>query len=249
MNGRKTLCLLACVMLLLTMASCTEAVTLPEANYSLTVTEEYLKLGGNTLKLMYPTVSGYADAEKEAAVNEAAAAIARRMYEEEGLMYDSEGGYAYMAARAEVMLAAQDFYSVVITGTISSTVSGGVDTFAYTLNCDLANAVFLDAEAIIGDYPALVKSFTGDLFTVDFGGEALEDGQFSRASLIEQYKAAYGIYPCVYFREGRFGILAETLPSLGDGCTGLSADVRRIADCLRTENPAIAALCGIEVPE
>lgn len=233
------------LILLLLLPSCGGKIRLPDAEYSLSFSEEYLKLGGNSVKLMYPTISGYSDSAVESTVNAAAAAIARQRYEEEGLMHDSDGGYTYTATDAAVTLASRDFYSVYVIGVITSDVSGGRDTFAYTFNCDLTAASFVEAEDIITGYDVLAKKFQSDAFTADFGGDALEE-QISKKSLIEQYKAAYGIYPYVYFSEGRFGILTDTLPSIGQGCAGFSADIRDVRKYLQTDNPVIAALCGLE---
>ena len=240
---KKYLALLLLVPLLL--CACGSSVKLPDAQYSISITEEYLKADGNSVKLLYPTVAGLPDPETEKAVNEAAAALARRHYEEEGLMHDSDGGYTYTALTAEIMLASRDFYSVCIVGVITSDVSGGRDTFAYTLNCDLTEKSFLETEDIVSDYSALAKEFTAKTFSFAFGDESPEK-QMSRKSLIEQYKADYGIYPCVYFTEGGFGILVDTLPSIGSGCAGYLADVRDVRRCLYTENPRIAALCGLD---
>lgn len=231
--------------LLLLLPSCGGKIRLPEAEYTLSFAEEYLKMGGNSVKLMYPVVSGYSDSAVESAVNAAAAAIARQRYEEEGLMYDNSGGYTYTATDAVITLASRDFYSVYIIGVITSDVSGGRDTFAYTFNCDMTTASFVESENIVADYDALAKKFQSDSFTADFGGDELKE-QISKKSLIEQYKADYGIYPCVYFREGKFGILADTLPSIGQGCAGFSADIRNVRKYLKTDNPVIAALCGLE---
>ncbi len=237
--------LIVLLALLVLLPSCGGKIRLPDAEYTISFSEEYLKLGGNSVKLMYPTVSGYSDSAVESAVNAAAAAIAKQRYEEEGLMHDSDGGYTYTTTDAVVTLTSRDFYSVYIIGLITSDVSGGRDTFAYTLNCDLTAASFVEAEDIVADYGALAKKFQTDSFTDDFGGDALEE-QISRKSLIEQYKADYGIYPYVYFAEGRFGILTDTLPSIGQGCAGFSADIRDIRKYLKTDNPVIAALCGME---
>ena len=54
----------------------------------------------------------------------------------------------------------------------------------------------------------------------------------------------YGVYPPVYFSEGRLGFLVETVPSL-DGYAGFSIDIRQVRDLLRTDNPVIAMLCGL----
>ncbi len=231
--------------LLLLLSACGGSVKLPDAQYTISMTEEYLKADGNSVKLLYPTVTGFRDPETEKTVNEAAAALARRYYEEEGLMHDSDGGYTYTALEAEVMLASRDFYSVCIVGVITSDVSGGRGTFAYTVNCDLSAKSFLATEDIVADYDAVAKEFTTNTFSFDFGGESPE-AQISRKSLIEQYKGDYGIYPYVYFTEGGFGILTDTLPSMGSGCAGYLADVRDVRRSLRTENPTVAVLCGLK---
>ena len=232
-------------LMLLLLSACGDSIRLPDASYTLSITEEYLKEDGNSVKLLYPTLTGFPDAEIQAAVNAEAAAQAYRHYKNEGLMNDSDGGYTYTALEAEIMLASRDFYSVCIVGVITSDVSGGRDTFAYTLNCDLITGTFMESEDIIADYKELAEDFQSKNFDFHFGGED-PASQFSRKSLLEQYKADYGIYPYVYFTEGGFGILADTLPSMGKGCAGYLADVRDVRRHLHTDNAAVAALCGLE---
>ena len=240
---RRYLALIPLVLLLLT--ACGDSIRLPAAQYTLSMTEEYLKEDGNSIKLLYPTLSGFTDAELQAAVNAEAAALAHRYYKTEGLMNDSDGGYTYTALEAEIMLTSRDFYSVCVVGVITSDVSGGRDTFAYTVNCDLTTGAFLETEDIVADYDAVAGDFQSKTFDFHFG---VEDpaSQISRKSLIEQYKADYGIYPYVYFTEGGFGILTDTLPSMGNGCAGFLADMRDVRRYLHTENATIAALCGLE---
>ena len=221
-----------------------DEVRLPGADYTVSFTEEYLKLNGNSLKLIYPTVSEYSDTSIETAVNMQSALIARQFYEQAGLIALDEGGYTYTATEAEVTLATMNFFSVYITGIITSDVTGEADGFVYTLNCDLKNGVFLSTEDIISDYPALFKAFKNSDFTADINTDGIFEN-FTLDSLISQYRTEYGIYPSVYFREGKLGIITETLPAFGT-FTGFTADIRDALNWLDTDNPIIAFLCGIK---
>lgn len=233
------------LLIVLTFSSCAgqAAVELPEAGYTLEMAEEYLKLNENSVKLMYPLVAGYADSEAQEAANTRSAAFAREMYEQKGLMSGEDGGYSYTTTTAEILLATTDFYSVYIAGVIESDVGGSARPFAYTINCDLRSGSFLTTEEIVSDYDALMQIFLDDVFREDFGDANLEEN-FTRASLLEQYNTRYGIYPFVYFRNGEFGVLVETLPSMV-GYAGLTADIRDVSGCLNTENASIAVLSGL----
>lgn len=243
---KRILAVLLTAFLLLTLAGCRKGspVRLPDADYWITFTEEYVKLDGNSLKLMYPEISGYADAHAQSEINRLAAEYALDMYTKLGLMADKDGGYSYTAVEAVTLLSTKEFYSVYISGTVESDAGGDPVFFAYTVNADLRNASLLQTEDIVSDYEKIRKEFLNGAFTPDFGTVEPEQN-FTRQSLIEQYKDAYGIYPFVYFREGKFGLVLETLPSLG-GCAGYLIDIRDVRSYLKTENPVIAMLCGVE---
>lgn len=219
-------------------------ISLPEAEYTLAIVEEYCKLDGNSVKLMYPSISGYNNQETENALNHKAAELARQAYAREGLIANEEGGYSYTATDAVVTLTSRDFFSVCIAGTVTSEVSGTSSYFAYSMNCDLADASFLSTEDMVTDYPELKKLFIEGEFQADFGYDG-QDGSMSLETLISQYKEAYGIYPYLYFRQGKLGILVETLPTLG-GYAGFLMDVKRAAPYLNTQKESIAVLCGIQ---
>lgn len=220
-----------------------ESISLPDAAYSITFSEEYLVLDGNNVKLMYPIVSGYANAETEEAVNSAARALALDMYRREGLMSDSDGGYTYTPTDAVVTLQCDTFYSVYIGGVVSSDVSGGTECFVFSLNCDLSSGTFLSTEDGIANYEGLRKMFIRGKFTQDFGYDNLVE-HMTEESLLQQYKAEYDIYPPVYFREGKLGFLVETVPLL-DGYAGFTMDIRKAAKYMNTQNAAISKLCGM----
>jgi len=233
-------------LLMLTLFGCRKGtpVRLPEADYWITFAEEYVKKDGNSLKLMYPEISGYADAQVQSEINRLAAEFALEMYAKMGLMANKDDGYSYTAMEAVTLLSTREFYSVYISGTVESNGGGDPAFFAYTVNADLRNAVLLRTEDIVSDYAGIRKEFLNGTFTPDFGTEEPEQN-FTRQSLIEQYKHEYGIYPFVFFREGQFGLILETLPSLG-GCAGYQSDIRDVRSYLNTENPVIAMLCGLE---
>ena len=220
-----------------------ESISLPDAAYSITFSEEYLVLDGNNVKLMYPIVSGYANAETEEAVNSAARALALDMYRREGLMSDSDGGYTYTPTDAVVTLQCDTFYSVYIGGVVSSDVSGGTECFVFSLNCDLSSGTFLSTEDGIANYEGLRKMFIRGKFTQDFGYDNLVE-HMTEESLLQQYKAEYDIYPPLYFREGELGFLVETVPLL-DGYAGFTMDIRKAAKYMNTQNAAISKLCGM----
>lgn len=220
-----------------------EIISLPDAAYSITFSEEYLVLDGNNVKLMYPIVSGYANAETEEAVNSAARALALDMYRREGLMSDSDGGYTYTPTDAVVTLQCDTFYSVYIGGVVSSDVSGGTECFVFSLNCDLSSGTFLSTVDGIANYEGLRKMFIRGKFTQDFGYDNLVE-HMTEESLLQQYKAEYDIYPPLYFREGELGFLVETVPLL-DGYAGFTMDIRKAAKYMNTQNAAISKLCGM----
>lgn len=244
MKKRGFLLLLTAVFLLSAVGCRRSPIQLPDAEYSVTITEEYRKAGGNTLKLMYPEILGYADAELQQTVNQKAAENAYALYEKRGLMPTEDGGYAYTAKEAVVLLASKDFYSIYISGVIESEAGGDPEFFAYTVNADLRTGQLLSTEDLISDYSGIAESFLDGKFQPDFGTENPEEN-FTRQSLIEQYKSEYGIYPYVYFREGQFGLVLETLQSLG-GCAGYLTDIRNVSAFLNTDNPVVAMLCGME---
>ena len=245
MKKRFLCAILAFVMLLMPLGcKARHSVSLPDADYALTIVEEYRKDGGNSLKLMYPEVRGYADPSAGETINRKAAELAFEQYRKLGRIADEDGGYVYTAMEALVLLSTVDFYCVYISGTVESEAGGDPEFFAYILNADLKNARFLTTEEIVKDYEKIRKSFLDGDFLPDFGTENPEEN-FTRQSLLDQYKSEYGIYPYVYFREGKIGLLLETLPSLG-GCVGYQADIRDMSNCLNTDDPVIAMLCGME---
>ncbi len=240
----KRICCIALLCAVVILGGCSaEGIVLPDAAYSITFSEEYLVLDGNNVKLMYPIVSGYANAETEEAVNSAARALALDMYRREGLMSDSDGGYTYTPTDAVVTLQCDTFYSVYIGGVVSSDVSGGTECFVFSLNCDLSSGTFLSTVDGIANYEGLRKMFIRGKFTQDFGYDNLVE-HMTEESLLQQYKAEYDIYPPLYFREGKLGFLVETVPLL-DGYAGFTMDIRKAAKYMNTQNAAISKLCGM----
>ncbi len=233
-----------CVLGLLLSCGCSGgAVRLPAADYTVEFTEEYFFQGAAVdVKLAYPAVSGLKDEKAADALRSAAKAYACARFEEERLTASGDVRYAYSVNDTKLMLAAPGFLSVVIGGVISAD-SGGVRYFAYTFNYDLTVGAVPEAAEIFSDYGAIRALFEAGRFRQDFGYSSLAR-EVSFSDLIAQYRPEYGVYPPVYFSEGRLGFLVETVPSL-DGYAGFSIDIRQVRDLLRTDNPVIAMLCGL----
>ena len=225
--------------LLLTLCSCQkQAPELPAAEYDIEILEEYCKLDGNSVKLLYPKISGLADTETEQLVNRKASEYARSVYELCGL---GAGGYEYTASAAEILLSTRDLFSVLVTGVFAPQSGGDAAAFAYTVNCDLTTVEFLGTKEIVSDYDGLKRLFLSGAFSPDFGYDAApDDGELQ--AMVGQYKEEYGIYPDFYFQNGKLGILIETLPALG-GYAGFTVDIGRAAPYLCTDRAGIAAVC------
>jgi len=233
-----------CVLGLLLSCGCSGgAVRLPAADYTVEFTEEYFFRGAAVdVKLAYPAVSGLKDEKAADALRAAAKAYAYARFAEEGLTASDDVRYAYSVNDTKLMLAAPGFLSAMIGGVISAD-SGGVRYFSYTFNYDLTAGAALEAQDVFADYGAIRTLFEAGRFRQDFGYASLAR-EVSLTDLIAQYRPEYGVYPRVYFSEGRLGLLVETVPSL-NGYAGFSIDIRQVRDMLRTDNPAIAMLCGL----
>ena len=239
---RRLLAAALALVLLLPLSACAKEVQLPAADYFTEIVTVYAQENGNSIQLMYPAVSGYADAEAETRINAAIAEYAMEMYRRENLIADEEGGYEYSAVEAVVMLETEGFLSAYVGGIIASEVSGNTVYFAYTLNCDIRNGVLYTTEELLSDYGKLAKRFADGDFTQHFGYKNLEQ-QTHLTDMISQYKAEYGIYPDVYFTDGGLGFLIEVVPLL-DGYAGYTLPIRQAKSCLNTENPLAAFVAG-----
>lgn len=230
---------LALALLLTVFAGCGKKLPDPPApNYTLEILEEYRKENGCSIKLLYPQISGLPDAGLEQQINFRAKEYADAAYTRCSL---GVNGSEYTSLSAQVLLSTRDVFSVLVTGVFQP--QGGENTvsFAYTVNCDVTTAEFLETEDIAADYSALKQLFLQGKFTPDFGNER-DLSKDELQVLLLQYKDEYGIFPYLYFREGKLGILLETLPELG-GYAGFTLEIVQAAQYLHTERAAIASLC------
>ena len=240
---KRAVILWVCLAILCTGGCRTASVRLPDAPYTVSFTEVYFPAGtAIQVHLAYPTLEGYADTAAAERMHTAALEYANTQFALEGLIASGDTQYTYSVNDTALLLATPRFLSVRIGGIITVLPGGNARYFAYTFNYDLSAGTILESQDVFSDYAAVKDLWKAGRFRQDFGYASLEK-EISWEDMIAQYHEEYGVYPHVYFTEGRLGLLIDTVASL-DGYAGFSIDIREVQNHLRTENPTIAFLCG-----
>ncbi len=242
---RFTVLLIAAVFAAALCGCLSDPVTLPDAPFSVDFTDEELPEGSRARGwVTIPVLVGYPDGAAAEAFRGAALTYALDVFAEKGPVSGTAADYRYETAEAVLCLAAPQLVSVRIGVVFSAEDASENVRFAYSFNYDLNSGSVLRTEDVIADYPAFRKLFESGAFTQDFGYPSLAR-EVSYTDMIAQYRAEYGIYPSLYFTEGRIGVLIDVVQGL-DGYAGFSADIRDVRKYLHTEDPTVAALCGLK---
>ncbi len=221
-----------------------DPVTLPDAAFGVSFVSEELPDNSRARgQVTIPVLEDYPDGETAEIFRTDALEYALEVFARKGPSSGAAAEYCYEIPEAILCLAAPQLVSVRIGAVLSAEGALQEERFAYTFNYDLSSGTVLQTEDIIADYPAFRRLFESGAFSQDFGYPSLEK-EVSYADMIAQYRTEYGIYPYVYFTEGRIGVLIDVVPGL-DGYAGFSADIRDVRRCLHTENPTLAVLCGL----
>jgi len=205
-------------------------ISLPDADFSISIEEETIKDHYNTVVLRYPVVSDY-DVVKAETVNGLVREFSLEYYQKQALASDQESYYYYEITDVNVTLATEGFYSAVILGEYMSSSGNHPEYISYTVNADLKSGVLFSTEQLLKNESAVRKLFIEGAFRLEYGNAGLiADMSFS--DMIVQYRVEYGIYPDIFFKEGFLGINIE-LPYVLGGHAGYVINVIKISDALR----------------
>ena len=224
------------LLLLLYLLSCKNnepeyLITLPAADFTVTSLEERFTDYYNDVSLLYPVISGYVDPAAEADINEQMRDKVMAEYTSAALASDEEVSYTYQITEIRVMLMTEGFCSMVVLGQYIGTDASHVEYVSYTINADLVSSRLLSTYDLITDDASLRKMFTDGKFALAYGSaDLLKDMPLDEMLL--PYRAEYGIYPDVFFTEGRVGIHVE-LPHVLGGYAGYTLNILSAGDVLR----------------
>ena len=209
----------------------------PEVPITFTVSQYSGKGDNNNVTVMYPILSGIPNADS---INSLLYEKMISVYESD-VMYNfvSEGTYTYKLDSVDMTFANDSFVSFVFSGSYYSDGAAHPTSFIRTVNVDIENTRFLEADEIITDFDALSEAFADSavfsLIPSDNADVDKEVAALPLSDLIGQYNAAYGIYPSVYFMGEDDNIMiaisTELVYALG-GHAEFSASVDAVADSL-----------------
>lgn len=218
----------------------TQAPPETEASPSRSVSVEYLvykeENEHHLASVQYPVISGTENAD---AVNTVLYdAMLALMQSDISYTYVSESFLTYEISDVALTYSNKTFASFLCKGSAYSEGAAHPTDFVHTLNVDLSSAKLYGSDEIITDFHKLTEYFTSDTFSPIASGSTELDAELaslSRADLINQYNAAYGIYPKVYFTQNEgvtsLAVSVETVYALGSHAE-FSAPTDSITDAL-----------------
>ena len=234
--GRKIIAAALALFLVFSLASCgpdkpLPVIALPEADFTVTSAEDRFTDYYNDVLLLYPVISGYADAKAEAAVNEQLRDRVLSEYTAAALASDEEVSYTYQITEIRVMLMTEGFCSLVVIGQYVGTDASHVEYVSYTINADLVGGRLLSTHDLLEDETTLRKLFLDGKFSFAYGSAELL-GEETFSDMLLPYRAEYGISPDIFFTEGHIGIHVE-LPHVLGGYAGFTLNILSAGDVLR----------------
>jgi hypothetical protein len=207
-------------------------ITLPDADFSVSIEEETIKDFYNTVVLRYPVIRDY-DPDAATLVNVLVREFSLEYYQKQALASDKESYYYYEITDVRMMLLTEGFYSAVIFGEYTGSAGNHPEYVSYTINADLVSGRLLSTEQLLKNETLVRDLFIEGRFRMEYGNAGLiADMSFSDMML--QYRVEYGIYPDIFFKEGFLGINIE-LPFVLGGYAGYVINVTNISDALKDD--------------
>ena len=161
---------------------------------------------------------------------------ALKKYNESGIM--PEEGAVYEVTLMDVTYVSDTLVSAVFAGHIIDSGAAHDGYFSYTVNADPSTGRIYLSEELIGDLDALKSGIASGDFVQSYGIPNVLD-EINAEDMTRSWREDYGIFPYMYFREGKFGVLAE-LPYAIGGYAGFEISLESAQDMINDTAKALA---------
>ena len=188
----------------------------------------------STKVVRYPKLSGMADEENQAEVNEIFRSVAERQFiinvPDVDIYVIEDTVFNYEVSSVEVTYVTSNFISVKNTVYSMTSVSEYPSCPVYTVNIDLDKAEIIEEADIVGDFNVISSKFLAGDFSMVSGAENLFENT-NYEDMILQYKSDYASYPEMYFADGNIFICIDLVDALGTSAI-FSIPVEAVKDAL-----------------
>ena|GEM_PF-2745812 len=210
--------------------------------YEISIKEELPKDGENDIVLMYPQIKYEGKEETAAEINEMLNDFVMAEFKKTGLDSSGVESYSYVTESVLITLKRKGFFSAVMSGYYISDAALHQEYFTYSVNFDIDNVKFIEAEDVIGDFVKIRGLFLDGKFALADGiDDLLEETTYS--DMFVQYRADYNIYPGVYFTSSSMGIIVEVVYLLG-GTACFEIPYAEVAEYINADLTAITDIVG-----